>query len=185
MNSTTGDEGGMAQCVGKIAEFDQSIETWQQYAKCLEHYFIANKIKEAKKKLIVLAAMSPQNYKLLRNLLSPPNRARSPFRKLWMFYRSITFHRPLALLSGIVSIHESEGKMNLSLLLLPSYLQSQNTPKPPPTVLSLWKERPPFQQVQVSSLAGQTLIIQAKEFGETHAKVVSHDGMLSCQSDSL
>ena len=35
------------------------------------------------------------------------------------------------------------------------------------------------------SLAGQTLIIRAKESGETHAKVVSHDGMLSCQSDSL
>ena len=35
------------------------------------------------------------------------------------------------------------------------------------------------------SLAGQTLIIGAKESGETRAKVVSHDGMLSCQSDSL
>ena len=29
----------------------------------------------------------------------------------------------------------------------------------------------------------QTLITGEKESGETHAKVVSHDGMLSCQSD--
>ena len=35
------------------------------------------------------------------------------------------------------------------------------------------------------SLVGQTLIIRAKESSETHAKVVSHDGMLSCQSDLL
>ena len=31
------------------------------------------------------------------------------------------------------------------------------------------------------SLVGRTLIIGAKESGETHAKVVSHNGMLSCQ----
>ena len=50
-----------------------------------------------------------------------------------------------------------------------------------------------FHQVEMNvffspssgSLAGQTLIIGAKESGETHAKVVSHNGMLSCQSDSL
>ena len=42
----------------------------------------------------------------------------------------------------------------------------------------------PHTMVELS-LAGQTLIIGAKESGETHAKVVSHDGMLSCQSDSL
>ena len=39
--------------------------------------------------------------------------------------------------------------------------------------------------IHSSSLAGLTLIIGAKESGETHAEVVSHDGMLSCQSDSL
>ena len=33
------------------------------------------------------------------------------------------------------------------------------------------------------SLMGQTLIIGAKESGESHTKAVSHDGMLSCQSD--
>ena len=32
-------------------------------------------------------------------------------------------------------------------------------------------------------LAGQTLIIEVKESGESHAKVVSHDRMLLCQSD--
>ena len=39
--------------------------------------------------------------------------------------------------------------------------------------------------IRLNSLTGQTLIIGAKESGETHAKVVSHDRMLSCQSDSL
>ena len=38
---------------------------------------------------------------------------------------------------------------------------------------------------KTGSLAGQTLIIGAKESGEIHVKVVSHDGMLSCQSDLL
>ena len=35
------------------------------------------------------------------------------------------------------------------------------------------------------SLVGQALIIRVKESGETHANVVSHNGMLSCQSDLL
>ena len=35
------------------------------------------------------------------------------------------------------------------------------------------------------SLMSQTLIIGVKESGESHAKVVSHDEMLLCQSDSF
>lgn len=47
---TTGDEGGipskamMAFCVGRIEEFDASIDNWRSYVQWLEHYFKAHKI---------------------------------------------------------------------------------------------------------------------------------------------
>ena len=62
----------MSQLVGKIVDFDPVVETWEEYAERLQHYFQANGITEAdRKKSILLAVMSPQNYKLLKSLLSP------------------------------------------------------------------------------------------------------------------
>ena len=62
----------MSNTVGTIVDFDPQVETWQQYVERLEHYFVPNElIQEDKKKAVLLAAMSPQNYKLLRNLVSP------------------------------------------------------------------------------------------------------------------
>ena len=62
----------MSQLVGKIVDFDPVVETWEEYAECLQHYFQANGITEAdRKKSILLAVMSTQNYKLLKSLLSP------------------------------------------------------------------------------------------------------------------
>ena len=62
----------MSNTVGRIVDFDPQVETWQQqYAKHLEHYFVANGVIQEDKKAVLLAVMSPQNYKLLRNLVSP------------------------------------------------------------------------------------------------------------------
>ena len=53
-------------------DFDLVVETWEEYAERLQHYFQANEITEAdRKKPILLAVMSQQNYKLLKSLLCP------------------------------------------------------------------------------------------------------------------
>ena len=57
---------------GKPPEFEETVEDWDQYIKCMENYFVANGIRqEEKKRSLLLAVISPANYRLLRSLVSP------------------------------------------------------------------------------------------------------------------
>ena len=57
---------------GKLAEFDPSLEAWTSYAERLEFYFTANDITEAvKKRAILITALSPSTFELLRSLIQP------------------------------------------------------------------------------------------------------------------
>ena len=62
----------MAAILGKIDEYDADKEDWQQYVERLEHFFIANSITTAEKKLAVLVSVvGATTYRLLRNLCTP------------------------------------------------------------------------------------------------------------------
>jgi hypothetical protein len=62
----------MAGQIGKTHEFHEKEEEWTQYVERLEHFFAANGHTEAnKKKSILLTAIGPAAYKLLRSLVSP------------------------------------------------------------------------------------------------------------------
>lgn len=55
-----------------ISEFEASTESWSQYAKRLEQYFVENEITdENRQRTIFLTVIGPSTYVLLRNLLSP------------------------------------------------------------------------------------------------------------------
>ena len=57
---------------GKVSEFDETKEDWDQYVERLENYFAANGIQAATKKQgILLSVVNPTTYKLLRSLVSP------------------------------------------------------------------------------------------------------------------
>ena len=57
--------------LGKICEFQLSVEDWMQYAKCLEFFFAAKSITTAEKKhATFLAVVGPTTYKLLRSMLA-------------------------------------------------------------------------------------------------------------------
>lgn len=60
--------------IGSIGEFDESRETWPQYAKRLTHFLAANGITTAAKKTSAfLAVIGPDTFKLLESLLAPEN----------------------------------------------------------------------------------------------------------------
>lgn len=57
---------------GQVVDFDPKSETFTQYAERLEHFFVANNItRDVRKKAILLSALSPRNYQLLRSLVTP------------------------------------------------------------------------------------------------------------------
>ena len=69
--------------IGSLGEFDESRESWPQYAKRLTHILVANGITTAAKKTSAfLAVISPDTFKLLESLLSPENPEDKSFTEL-------------------------------------------------------------------------------------------------------
>ena len=57
---------------GLVGQFDPRQEEWCDYIETLIHYFVANDIaEEAKKRAILLTAVGPGTYRLLKTLASP------------------------------------------------------------------------------------------------------------------
>jgi len=68
---------------GTAGAFDPSVEEWSEYAERLVHYFVANDIEGAeKKRAILLNAVGPSTYRLLKSLASPKKVAELTFAKL-------------------------------------------------------------------------------------------------------
>ena len=58
--------------VGAVAPFDSNSQTWEEYCEVLDHFYVANDIKEAEqKRAVLLSGVGAQTYTLMRNLLSP------------------------------------------------------------------------------------------------------------------
>ena len=58
--------------VGAIGSFDPSTTQWISYIEQMEEFFLANGIKEDRKKVaILISTVGSQTYKLLKDLCSP------------------------------------------------------------------------------------------------------------------
>ena len=57
--------------IGKIDTFDADAEDWPSYIERTEQFFLANEIKEEKKAPVLLSAIGPRTYRLLRSLVAP------------------------------------------------------------------------------------------------------------------
>ncbi len=69
--------------VGRIGEFNLESEDWTQYVERMKFYFIANDINSAaKQKAILLAAIRPRTYKLLRSLIAPTKVEHKPLDEI-------------------------------------------------------------------------------------------------------
>ena len=57
---------------GNLSAFDSSQEDWIEYVERLDYYFVANEIDDpAKKRAILLTAVGPTTYRLIRTLCLP------------------------------------------------------------------------------------------------------------------
>ena len=57
---------------GKVGTFNESVESWPSYIERLGHYFVANDVKDAEKKVaILLSSCGVTTYTIIRNLLAP------------------------------------------------------------------------------------------------------------------
>ena len=66
--------------IGKIENFDPTLEDWPTYVERLELYFDANGIDgNDKKRACLLTLMGPRTYGLLRSLLSPARPSERPY----------------------------------------------------------------------------------------------------------
>ena len=54
-----------------FAEFDEAKEDWLSYAERMERYFIANDIKEEKRRAFLLSVRGPSLYQLIKDLVAP------------------------------------------------------------------------------------------------------------------
>ena len=66
---------------GTVSPFDGSQEDWIEYAERLDSYFVANDIVDvAKKRAILLNAVGPTTYRLIKTLCLPGNQRTTPSR---------------------------------------------------------------------------------------------------------
>ena len=63
---------------GSVSAFDCSKEDWTSYIERLNFYFVANDVTtEVKKRAILLSMCGPSTYKLIRSLISEPDKLNS------------------------------------------------------------------------------------------------------------
>lgn len=56
---------------GKIEPFEEGGEDWPPYVGCLQAYFVANDVSDAKKQATFFNCCGPKTYSLLRDLVKP------------------------------------------------------------------------------------------------------------------
>ena len=57
--------------IGKISEFVEGKENFENYVERLEQYFAANEIGDGKKVAVLLSVIGPNTYAVVRNLSQP------------------------------------------------------------------------------------------------------------------
>ena len=57
--------------IGKLSEFDSTVEDWPTYVDRLDLYCTANGIKDDQKKAVLLTQMGAKTYGLLQSLVLP------------------------------------------------------------------------------------------------------------------
>ena len=90
VDDTTREHGGgggssvrVAGLIGVVSSFDSDQEEWAEYAERREQYFIANDITDAaKQRVILLNAVGPSTYRLIKTLSLPETPKDHTFEEL-------------------------------------------------------------------------------------------------------
>ena len=68
--------------IGKIEQFDPSVEEWETYEERLEQFFIVNDLEAEKKVPALLSLIGAKTYALLKNLLTPVKPSTKSYKEL-------------------------------------------------------------------------------------------------------
>ncbi len=69
--------------VGTLGSFDSTVETWEQYAERMGHFFAANDITDGgRQRSILLSEVGPVTYTIISSLLSPEKPGAKSFSEL-------------------------------------------------------------------------------------------------------
>jgi hypothetical protein len=72
----------MAPTIGKIDNFDETVEDWESYTERLGEYFKANDVADDIKVSCIIATMGPKTYGLLKSLTAPTKPSASTFDEI-------------------------------------------------------------------------------------------------------
>ena len=72
----------MAGFVGHMDSFDSAVEDWTSYVERVEHYCVANGIKEDRAVAVLLSVMGAKTYNLLRSLIVPDKPGEKSFTEI-------------------------------------------------------------------------------------------------------
>lgn len=85
----------MSTTYGHIAEFDDSVDDWNEYIERLEQFFLANDMENAtKKKAVLLSSCGRKTYSLFRNLLAPAAPSDKTYAELVQVMKDHKIPRP-------------------------------------------------------------------------------------------
>ena len=83
--------------IGKIDRFNEKEEDWSSYVERIEQYFVANDIKNEKKVAVLISAMGPSTYGLLKNLTAPDKPNTKSFDELCTILDSHLSPKPIVI----------------------------------------------------------------------------------------
>ena len=84
---------------GKIEEFDEGKDDWNEYVERFEQFFLANHIEDAtKQKAILLSCCGSKPYSLFRNLLAPVTPSTKSYAELVQLMKGHTTPKPSIIL---------------------------------------------------------------------------------------
>ena len=112
--------------LGKIGEFQPSVEDWTQYAKHLEFFFAANAITTAeKKRAIFLAVVGPTTYELLRSMLAPNKPGEVAFNEMVKVLSDHYSPKPSEIVSRFKFYNRSRKPLQQATTVLRTYSGEQ------------------------------------------------------------
>ena len=82
-----------------VSQFDAKKEEWSSYIERMQHYFVANDVKDtAKMKSILLCACGPTTYRLIRSLMTEDALKTSTFQQLVAAVRDYCEPKPSSII---------------------------------------------------------------------------------------
>ena len=83
--------------IGQLREFDRSKESFEAYIERLENFMKANGVKSENQVAVLLTAIGPETYGLLRNLLTPEKPDARSYEELVEILNNHLYPKPLVI----------------------------------------------------------------------------------------